>query len=363
MSDSPQEPRAWPRRVVAGSIALVVALVALLVMSFLPTEYVLQRPGPVYNTIGAVQDADGAEVPLISVPDGEAHETTGSLSLTTVEVVGNREHPLSWIELASAWFDRSRAIVPISAVFPEGQTSEQRDAQNQAAMTDSQSEAEAAALRHLGYDVPADIRVVSLTDDSPSQGLIEEGDLIRAVDGQTVEQVTGLRDGIAAAAGDPVVLTLERDGDEVTEEVTPEKLEDDSWAIGALLSVSYENPVDISIQLDNVGGPSAGTMFALGIIDTLTEGEMTGGENIAGTGTITAEGDIGAIGGIRQKLYGASNAGNDFFLAPASNCAEVVGHVPDRLTVVSVETLDDAVDAVDMIAQGEAENLPSCAPS
>lgn len=363
MSDIPQEPRAWPRRVVAGSIALAVALVALLVMSFLPTDYVLQRPGPVYNTIGAVEDAEGAEVPLIDVPDGEAYETSGALSLTTVEVVGNREHPLSWIELASAWFDRSRAIVPIGAVFPEGQTSDERDAQNQAAMTDSQSEAEAAALRHLGYEVPADIRVVSLTDDSPSAGVVREGDLIRAVDGHTVEQVSELRKGIAEAGGDPVVLTLERDGAESTAEISPEKLDDGSWAIGTLLSVSYENPLDISIQLDNVGGPSAGTMFALGIIDTLTPGEMTGGELIAGTGTITAEGEVGPIGGIRQKLYGASDAGNEFFLAPAANCAEVPGHIPDGLTVVSIETLDDAVGAVEMIAQGEEENLPSCAAS
>jgi len=361
LSEIPQESRPWPRRVVAGSVALVVALVALLVMSFLPTDYVLQRPGPVYNTIGSVEDAEGEEVPLIEVPDGEGHETSGSLSLTTVEVVGNREHPLSWIELASAWFDGARAIIPIDAVFPEGQTSEQRDAQNQAAMTDSQSEAEAAALRLLGYDVPADIRVVSLTEGSPSEGAVHEGDLIRAVDGAAMEDVAQLRAAIAASSGDAVVLTLERDGEQTDVEVDPEQLDDGSWAIGTLLSVSYVNPIDISIQLNDVGGPSAGTMFALGIIDTLTPGEMTGGEHIAGTGTITAEGDVGPIGGIRQKLYGASGAGNEFFLAPAANCDEVVGHVPSGLQVVRIETLEDAVAAVEAIAQGEESNLPSCA--
>lgn len=361
MSEIPQESRPWPRRVVAGSVALIVALVALLVMSFLPTDYVLQRPGPVYNTIGTVEDAAGEDVPLIEVPDDEAHETSGSLSLTTVEVVGNREHPLSWIELASAWFDRARAIIPIDAVFPEGQTSEQRDAQNQAAMTDSQSEAEAAALRLLGYDVPADIRVVSLTEGSPSEGAVHEGDLIHAVDGEPVEDVAELRAAIAASGGGAVALTLERDGEQTDASVDPEQLDDGSWAIGALLSVSYVNPIDIAIQLNDVGGPSAGTMFALGIIDTLTPGEMTGGAHIAGTGTITAEGEVGPIGGIRQKLYGASGAGSEFFLAPAANCDEVVGHVPSGLQVVKIETLDDAVAAVEAIAEGEESDLPSCA--
>jgi len=351
---------------VAGSIALVVALAGLLGMTFLPTDYVLEQPGPVYNTIGSVENAEGEEVPLIEAADAETYETSGSLSLTTVQVVGNREHPLSWIELATAWFERSKAIVPIDTVFPEGVTSEEREEQNAVMMTDSQSEASAAALIELGYEVPADIRVVSLTDGSPSEGAVREGDRILAADGQDLADVAQLREIVGAAGGDPVELEIDRDGETVTERVSPEQQEidgEESWALGISLSTSYDLPVDVTIQLDDVGGPSAGTMFALGIIDTLTPGELTGGEDIAGTGTITADGQVGAIGGIRQKLYGARDAGSDFFLAPASNCNEVVGHVPDGLQVVSVETLSDALAAVEAIAAGEASGLPSCASS
>lgn len=358
------EARGWPRRTTVGAVSLIAALVALLVMSFLPTSYVLEQPGPVYNTIGEVALDGGDEVPLIEVDGADTYDTSGALSLTTVQVVGNREHPVSWIELALAWFDSSRAIVPIDAVFPEGVTTEEREQQNAAMMTDSQSQAAAAALVQLGYEVPADIRVVSLTEDSPSTGVVEEGDRILAADGTTLDDVGRLREVINAADGAPVELTIERDGAERTESVTPERAEidgEESWVVGIGLSTSYDLPVDVSIQLDNVGGPSAGTMFALGIVDVMTPGELTGGEAIAGTGTITADGQVGPIGGIRQKMHGAREAGAAYFLAPAGNCGEVAGHVPDGLEVVEVDTLSDAVDAVEAIGSGSAADLPSCA--
>ncbi|WP_231916290.1 YlbL family protein [Microbacterium karelineae] len=364
VDDTRREARGLPRRTAIGAASLVAALAALLVMSFLPTSYVLEQPGPVYNTIGTVALDDGEEVPLIEVDGAETFDTSGTLSLTTVQVVGNREHPIAWMELALAWLDASRAIVPIDAVFPEGVTTEQRDEQNAAMMTDSQSQASAAALVQLGYEVPADIRVVSLTEDSPATGAVEEGDRILAADGVTLDDVNQLREAIDAADGDPVELTIERDGAERTEQVTPQLAEIDgaeSWIIGVGLSTSYDLPIDVSIQLDDVGGPSAGTMFALGIIDVLTPGELTGGQAIAGTGTITADGAVGAIGGIRQKMHGARDAGATYFLAPASNCDEVVGHVPDGLQVVSVGTLDDAVSATEAIADGGAAELPACA--
>ncbi len=182
---------AMPRRTLIGTVALGVALAALFVLTLMPSNYVIQRPGPVYNTIGSAENADGEDVPLIAIEGTETYETSGSLDLTTVQVVGNREHPLSWIELATAWFERSKAIVPIDTVFPEGVTSEEREEQNAVMMTDSQSEASAAALIELGYEVPADIRVVSLTDGSPSEGAVREGDRILAADGQDLAAVAG----------------------------------------------------------------------------------------------------------------------------------------------------------------------------
>lgn len=351
------------RGTVIGVWALTVALVILLVITFLPTSYVIQRPGPVYNTLGTTQGQDG-EVPLISVDGAQTYPTEGTLSLLTIEVVGNRERTPSWFELAQAWFDPSRAVLPIDAIFPEGQTSEQRNEQIAAMMVDSQQEATAAALTELGYDVEQRLKVYSLTEDSASGGILEEGDVIVAADGTAVADVDAVREAVNAGEGAPVELEIVRDGRERSVTVTPSEVTVDGetvWMIGVTLTREYDFPIDVEIQLNNVGGSSAGMMFALGIIDVLTPGELNDGENVAGTGTITAEGAVGPIGGIRQKMWGARDAGAEWFLAPESNCDEVVGHIPDDLQVFSVATLDDALGVLESIRDdGDVTALPAC---
>lgn len=363
----PPPPRA-SRATVVGVSALAVALVVLLILTFLPTAYVIQRPGPVYDTLGSVQTSDGDEVPLISIEGAATYETAGSLDLTTVQVVGNRERPPSWWELAFAWFDPSRAVVPIETVFPEGVTTEERSEQNASLMVDSQQEATAAALTNLGYEVEASLEVVEPVEGTPSDGVLEAGDVIVEADGVRVTDVDQLREVIQDAEGAAVSLVVERGGDEYEESIVPEELvgEDgeSSWVIGVILVHDYTFPIDVTIQLDNVGGPSAGQMFALGIIDTLTPGELNGGAEVAGTGTISADGTIGTIGGIRQKLYGARDDGAAYFLAPTGNCDEVVGHVPSGLRVFAVETLDDSVAVLDAIAaDGDLDALAACEAS
>ncbi|MFJ6531908.1 PDZ domain-containing protein [Microbacterium sp. NPDC091662] len=347
-----------------GVWALIVALIALVVLTFLPSPYVIQRPGPVYDTLGTAKGADGEQVPLISVEGAETFETAGTLDLTTVQVVGNRERTPSWFELALAWMDSSKAVVPLDAVFPQGVTSEQRDERNATLMVDSQHEATAAALNELGYDTGAQVVVVEAVADSPAAGILEADDVITAIDGTPVTSATQLREAIQAAGGAAVQLTVLRDGTEQTVEVTPEKHTEGDvsmWLIGITLRTDYDFEIDVTIQLDNVGGPSAGMMFALGIIDTLTEGELNGGKDVAGTGTIDAAGTVGPIGGIRQKLYGARDAGAEYFLAPAANCDEVVGHVPDGLQVIRTATLDESLAALEVIADdGDVAALPTC---
>jgi PDZ domain-containing protein len=353
---------------VAGVIALSVSLVALVALTFVPTQYVIQRPGPVFDTLGTALGTDGSKVPLIEVPDAKTYPTGGTLDLTTVQVVGNRDRTPTWFELALAWFDRTRAVVPIDTVFPEGVTSEQRDERNAALMVDSQHEATAAALTELGYDVGAQVEVVSVLEDSPAQRQLKDGDRILAIDGVRVDSATVLRDTIQKAKGAPVELSVLRGSESTTVTITPEKTTDTAgatvWLIGISLTTDYTFPVDVKLQLDNVGGPSAGMMFALGIIDTLTPGELNGGEKIAGTGTIDAAGKVGPIGGIRQKLYGARDAGATIFLAPESNCDEVVGHVPDGLDVFRTATLDDSLHILDVVAKhGDTSKLPVCTAS
>ncbi|SDH08244.1 YlbL family protein [Microbacterium pygmaeum] len=363
---TPAQPRRQRSRgMTAGIIALAVALVVLLVITFLPTSYVIQRPGPVYNTLGTAASADGTETPLISIEGAETYPTEGALDLLTVQVVGNRERTPSWFELAVAWFDPSRAVLPIDSVFPKDQTTEQRNEESAAMMVDSQHEATAAALSELGYDVGAQLSVYSVIADAAADGVLQEGDIILEADAEPVADVTDLRAIINDGNGAPVELLIERNGQQQSVEITPTQATadngDTSWVIGVNLTTDYDFPIDVTIQLNNVGGPSAGMMFALGIIDTLTPGELNGGQNVAGTGTITADGTVGPIGGIRQKLYGAKDAGADWFLAPSSNCDEVVGHVPDGLRVFSVSTLEDSLAVLDAISSdGDLDALPTC---
>ena len=361
---APPARRRLPRSAVAGIWALTVALIALLALTLLPTSFVVQQPGPVFNTLGTARDAEGEEVPLISVEGAETFPTDGSLDLLTVQVVGNRDRTPSWFELALAWFDSSRAVLPVDDIFPPDQTTEERNEESAAMMVDSQKEATAAALSELGYDVDQMVRVYALTDGSAAEGILEPDDIIRSADGREVVDTETLRGIINEGDGAPVTLTIERAGKEQTVEVTPRQSEVEGqtlWLIGVTTLHDYVFPIDVTIQLDNVGGPSAGMMFALGIIDTLTEGELNGGEDVAGTGTIDAAGTVGPIGGIRQKLYGAAGAGADFFLAPESNCDEVVGHIPQGLDVFSVATLDDALDVLEAIRDdGDLAALPTC---
>lgn len=364
---TPAPRRRMPRGAVAGMWSLSAALILLLVMTFLPTAYVIQQPGPVYNTLGEAQSADGEQVPLISIEGAETYPTEGALDLLTVQVVGNRERTPSWFELASAWFQPSLAVLPIDAVFPPGQTTEERNERSAADMVDSQKEATAAALSQLGYDVNPLVSVYSIVDDSAAEGILEEGDIVRSANGEPVGDAASLRELVNAGGGDPVELVIERDGEEQTVSVTPRETEVDGQTtllLGITLLHDYEFPFQVTIQLNNVGGPSAGMMFALGIIDTLTPGSLNGGETIAGTGTISGAGTVGVIGGIRQKMWGAVNAGATTFLAPAGNCDEVVGHVPSGLRVFSVETLDDALDVLEAVRDGgDLDALPTCEAS
>ena len=343
-----------------GWVVLGIALVTGLTLAVVPSPYVVEKPGPVYNTLGSA-DYEGEKKDLITIPDETVYPTEGSLDLLTVSVLGNPDNRLNWLTVASAWLDPSQAVVPLESVFPADVTTEERDEQNQVAMVNSQQDAIAAALTNLGYDYPTELSVVSLADDAPATGLIKEGDLIESVNGQAVADITALRAALTASGADtPATIGFNRDGAEQSVEVTPVDISG-NVVLGINVKSEYQFPFDVDIQLDKVGGPSAGMMFALGIIDKLTPGSIQGGADVAGTGTIDQSGTVGPIGGIRQKLFGASNAGADWFLAPAANCDEVTGHIPDGLTVFAVSTLDDSLAALDAIRTGaDTSALPTC---
>lgn len=360
----PAPRRRWSRSTVLGVWSLAVATLILFVFTFLPSPYVIQQPGPVLNTLGTSPNADGEDVPLITVPDEDETSTEGRLDLLTVQVNGNRERTPSWMELALAWFDPSRAVVPLDRIFPTGQTTEERNTENAALMSDSQLEASAAALRELGYDVPQEIVVGTVADDGASAGVLDLGDVITSLDGTPVSSVEEVRAAVQSGEGAPVTLGIEREGAETSVSVTPRWGEvngQQQWLLGVGLTAAFDLPVDVEIQINNVGGPSAGMMFALGIIDKMSPGDLTGGEHFAGTGTIDAQGNVGGIGGIRQKLFGARDAGAAWFLAPQANCNEVVGHVPDGIRVFAVSTLEEALTVLETVRdRGDLDALATC---
>lgn len=340
-----------PLRRRIGGWALSTAAVIALVFALLPSPYVIEQPGPVYDTLGTAE-RDGEEVPLIEIEDERTYPTEGTLDLLTVLAVGRPGRTPGWLDVLGAWFDPARAAVPIEVVFPPGLSEDDRDAQNEAAMVDSQQDAIAAALVELGYDFPREVTVVGIAEGSPSVGVLEEGDVIMAVDGAAVHAVEELRAAVREHGTEsPAALTVVRDGETVELEITPAEV-GGAVVLGIGVRMQYEFPFEVVIQLDDVGGPSAGMMFALGIVDKLTPDAMTGGERVAGTGTIDSAGNVGAIGSIRQKLHGAEDAGADWFLAPESNCDEVAGNVPDGLTVFAVSTLDEARQIVETVAEG-----------
>ncbi len=357
----PPSPLRAPWTSYLGFGLLVAAVTGCVLFATAPSPYVVERPGPVFDTLGEVEIDEGETVPLIDIPDETTYPTSGQLDMLTVYIDGSRDRPLAWIDVATAWFDPSRTVLPVDAVYPAGQTDEEADEESAVAMDTSQQDAVAAALGELDIDYTSVFVVASVVEGSAAEGVLAAGDEILTADGATIAGVQDLRDALlAAGVGTPVDLGIRRDGAARTVTVTPTAGDDGAPVIGVYAASRYDFPIDVSIRLQNVGGPSAGMMFALAIFDKLTPGELTDGEHIAGTGTIAGDGSVGAIGGIVQKMYGAQNAGADWFLAPSANCGDVVGRIPGGLEVFSVSTLEEAIAAVEAIAEGDVAELPRC---
>lgn len=354
---SPPQPLRSTRRRRTGTVLLVIFGLCLGSLAVLPAGFVVEQPGPVFNVLG---DDDGT--PVISIEGVDTYPTAGALDLLTVNVQGSPAKPLSYLELWSLSRRRGSIIVPTDQVYPPDLSTKQVTEQDQQMMQDSQESAKLVALSHLGYKVPFKIGVVDIAADSPAKTQLKLDDKIVSVNGVKVAKIDDLPNYIADwAKAEPLHLGLIRGGKNLTVDVTPQKRTDGTWRLGIIIANSYEFPFKIDTTLAGIGGPSGGLMFALGIIDKLTPGHLNGGKNIAGTGTIEPNGEVGPIGGIEQKMIGASERGAQYFLAPKANCAEVAGHIPAGLEVYAVSTLDDALTVLDKISQGATlDSLPNC---
>lgn len=347
-------------RLVTMAVAALATFSLMLVTMLLPVPYAVQAPGPVIDTLG---DVDGVE--LIHIEGTETYETSGALQLTTVTTAGGPGYPVDSGGVIRGWLSPTTTVAPVELFFDPGQSQDEIDQTSAQQMISSQQNATVAALTELGYDVPAELTVVGTQQGSGADGVAQDGDRIVGIvaGDEEVEVVTfaDLADVLAATPpGSTVDLVVERDGERVALPVVTGDDGRGGSVLGVFLDGEFDYPVDVRIQIENVGGPSAGTMFALGIIDMLTPGEMTGGHNVAGTGTVSLGGLVGAIGGIQQKMAGARAADAEYFLAPLANCGEVVGHVPAGLRVVAVSTLAEARAAVEAIGAGDTADLPTC---
>jgi PDZ domain-containing protein len=343
--------------------ALVVVFVALLLGALgtlIHLPYAIMTPGPITNVLGPATHSDGTSSELIVVSGHESYPTTGSLDFTTVRINGGPGYPVNVWTVFGAWIDPRQDVYPVDAIFPQQQTAEQVQQENQAEMVDSQQEATAVALREAGFPVAEKVSIAAISADAPSGTTFQPGDVLVTIAGAQVTSADAARQAIQKATpGSTIDVVVQRGATKV-----PLKAKTGSsggrTVLGVVLKIDFQFPFSVTIDAGNVGGPSAGLMFSLGIYDKVTTGSLTGGQNVAGTGTIDSSGKVGPIGGIRQKLAGARQGGASYFLAPADNCDEVRGSVPDGLQAVKVATFDDAKTAVEKIAAGDAKALPAC---
>ena len=348
-SSKPKAPKGSARWIVLSLVVITLGS-----LTVLPTGYVIERPGQVFDVMGEIS---GQKV--ISSNDVEVFETDSRFDVTTVSLLGNRESTPTWVQVLWAWADPEQIVLPLDDVFPPNLTTAEIRAESTAQMEVSQQDAIAAALSQLGYEIPRTLYVASVIADAPSSGILVAGDFVVSARGFEVSSFDELKAQIQLSEGNQIEIGVLRDGQPLTLDITPEKRETD-WVIGAMVGYTYDFPIEIELQLGDVGGPSGGLMFSLGILDALSEGSMADDHHVSGTGTINSAGEVGPIGGVGLKMIAAKNSGADLFLVPEGNCEEAIGQIPEGLSVVTVRDLNEALDAVQALREGNQLPSTSC---
>lgn len=330
------------------SVVLVVAFG--LLGAFARVPFVALGPGPTYDTLGL----DG-DHPVIGVEGHETYPTAGHLNMTTVSVTDQ----LSLFGALGLWVSGRYALAPRDVYFPPNKSEQQIEQENTEAFNDSQTTAETAALRFLGY--PHKVLVGQIVKGSPADGTLEPGDRLLNANGKQVTDAASLKAALAGTKpGDRVEIRYQRA--DQPEQVASVQLgrndqpggDQSQGFLGVGATERPDVPFEIKISLADVGGPSAGLMFTLAIIDKLTPGELNGGKFVAGTGEIDPAGNVGPIGGIPFKMIKAKEAGATTFLVPAENCAEAKSQAPDGLQLARVANLVDATKAMEALRVNQA---------
>ncbi len=337
------------RRVRTLLVGGVLFVVLFFLAAFLPVPYVIFSPGPTLNTLGS----DGRGRSIITFDGRTPEATSGHLNLTTVGVNSDRVTPFRAL---LGWLQSAREVVPRAAVFPPGKSENEVNKADTAQFVASQSSATAAAFCELGY--PSGLGVVGVLDGTGAQGVLKPFDQLVSIDGQPIDTEAKIGTILAReTAGQTVPVGIKRAGQPQTVPVKLSAAQGSSTTprLGITVGPQCFAPYQVDLGLaDQIGGPSAGLMFALGIVDKAGSTDLTGGRFIAGTGEIQPDGQVLPIGGIALKMIAARRAGATIFLAPATNCGDVRGATPSGLNVIKVSTLHEAVTALEASKDGRS---------
>ncbi|RDH77587.1 PDZ domain-containing protein [Mycolicibacterium moriokaense] len=330
------------------AMAPIVAFGVLLALVTVP--YVSLGPGPTFNTLGEI---DGKEV--VDIEGTDVHPTTGHLNMTTVSQRDN----LTLGQALTLWVSGREQLIPRDLVYPPDKSKDEIDDANNQEFKRSEDSAEYAALGYLKY-APA-VTVETVSKDGASAGKLQEGDAIDAVNNTPVADMKQFQSLMEKTKpGDEVVLDFRRKN--APAGITTVKLGSAPGKEQGILGIGVIEapwaPFTIDFNLANIGGPSAGLVFSLAVVDKLTTGDLSANTFVAGTGTIDADGKVGPIGGITHKILAAHEAGASVFLVPADNCDEAKSAHEDGLNLVKVENLGGAVDALKALSAGG--EVPHC---
>jgi len=313
-------------------IGAAVLVAVVLTLNFYELPVVALSPGPAEDVLSRIKIADSTQV----------YDSKGKLFLTSVGIDDNVRFYQAILDFANP----DVQLRPRQQLFPKGQSTQQVDQQNASDMEESKQTAMVVALRQLGYHVePQSVTVAAVLNGAPADGKLQVGDRILRVDKAAAASIKQVQDAIRRHhIGDTVSFTVSRHDANRTVAVAVGN-DGGQPRVGVALHEDFGKlPVSLSIDTEDIGGPSAGLMFTLGIIDKLTPGDLTGGRRIAGTGQIEINQTVDPIGGIDEKLVAAKREGASIFLVPADNCAEARAHPPSGLRLVRVRTLTDALD-------------------
>jgi PDZ domain-containing protein len=257
------------------------------------------------------------------------------------------------------WLDPHRDLFPRDIIYPPEQSAAQVEEQNTAEMTGSQDSAIAAALQEA--KVPLHPKVSTVSKGSPADGKLKPDDVVLKVNGQAATKVPQVGELVRKnKVGDRVAFLIRRGGKEQTITLTAAATPGDPTRPMVGITIGVDSPVKVTVNLgQDIGGPSAGTAFALAIYDKLTPGALLDGKHVAGTGTIDALGQVGAIGGIQQKIAGAKAAGATVFLVPGPNCGAAMDAGVKGIRLIKITTLHDAITALTALDKGTGD-VPAC---